>query len=887
MENLEKFKAKRKIVRSSCTRLITRIDTFMQTLDTESDDDREMLSEHLTNLEEIQSDLRILNDKIEELISDEKLFEAEIQNSIEYEESISDSKLRIRCQLKKFKIEHSGSESIANVSNSLDNRNINASSSVVSVNLPKLNIPTFSGDSSQFLEFFNSFTSAIDSNQSLSNVDKFIYLKSFLSGEASKTVAGFVLNDENYHSCLKLLKDRYGKQEHLISCFVNKLLEIEPVKFSSNIKGLRSLYDESEISIRNLQSMGIASDNFGHLLIPILLKQLPHNLVVEFHRKRDPNKTGDVNELMKFIKFEIESREAANAVSGLTFKPQESVRPKNEYRKPTNRNYFPTSAALNTISIKNVCMFCKSNSHASLKCKQITDEQKRYKLKKEGRCYRCLLNKHMISQCNVKIQPCESCHSSQHNFLFCPKTRNKIAVQKQSPEIPEIKESSSNEVNYITENQTVMSSLLKPKNSNNYTTLLQTASVQVESGSKKLVARLLYDSASQKSFIRKDLARALNVKCIRKEKLFIYTFANRNPSEKEFECVDITLRSRFPPFQYINIEALVTDEICGAQLYSNVDTQLYDEIVQEGYVLSDLRDENMPIQVLLGADFMFSTLTGKLKNFSRQLYLQSTLFGDTLMGQVTDVSQSRNTTSCLNVFCSSPGKDLTNLWSIESFLSNKEFESKKCLDYVGDFQEKLEFVDGRYEAPLLWKSESARENLRDNLEVARKRFNVLEKRLKNDESLFERYNAVMQEQLKDGIIEMCNDNCFTGYTMPHRDVFRENSSSTKTRIVYDASSKQGTNCSLNECLLPGENLNANLVDVILKFREHKIGFCGDIARAFLQIQVSDFDRNYLCFLYYQNCDKNQPVTLYHFNRHCFGVTCSPYVLAATIKTHLN
>ena len=43
----------------------------------------------------------------------------------------------------------------------------------------------------------------------------------------------------------------------------------------------------------------------------------------------------------------------------------------------------------------------------------------------------------------------------------------------------------------------------------------------------------------------------------------------------------------------------------------------------------------------------------------------------------------------------------------------------------------------------------------------------------------------------------------------------------------------------------------------------------------------------ICFLYYKNCDKSQPVVLYHFNRYCFGITCSPNVLVATIKTHLN
>lgn len=100
-------------------------------------------------------------------------------------------------------------------------------------------------------------------------------------------MAGFAIKDEKYKSCLNLLKDRYGKKGLLISCFVNKLMEIEQVKFSSNIRWLRSLYNKREISIRNVQAMGVGSENFGHLLIPILLKQLPHNLILELHRKRN------------------------------------------------------------------------------------------------------------------------------------------------------------------------------------------------------------------------------------------------------------------------------------------------------------------------------------------------------------------------------------------------------------------------------------------------------------------------------------------------------------------------------------------------------------------------------------------------------------------------
>ncbi|XP_035214304.1 uncharacterized protein LOC118188070 [Stegodyphus dumicola] len=154
--------------------------------------------------------------------------------------------------------------------------------------------------------------------------------------------------------------------------------------------------------------------------------------------------------------------------------------------------------------------------------------------------------------------------------------------------------------------------------------------------------------------------------------------------------------------------------------------------------------------------------------------------------------------------------------------------------------------------------------------MATKRFVILEKQFKGDELLFERYNGVMKEQLSEVITEICNNSCFVGYVMPHSEVIREDSLSAKTRVVSDASSKQGSCNSLNEYLLPGENSSVNLVDIILKFTEHKIGLCGDIART-LQIQVTRDDRNYLCFVYYENCNKTQATTTVLIEPHLFSL----------------
>ncbi|GFX09044.1 DUF1758 domain-containing protein [Trichonephila clavipes] len=112
-------------------------------------------------------------------------------------------------------------------------------------------------------------------------------------------------------------------------------------------------------------------------------------------------------------------------------------------------------------------------------------------------------HKHLISQCKVKITPCETCQCLQHNSLFCPKT--KTPLLNNSIEIPEIgnvkKPETETQVKEI-----VMSSVLNASYSpENYATLLQTAEVQVINGCNKAMARLLFDSGSQKSFIRNDL----------------------------------------------------------------------------------------------------------------------------------------------------------------------------------------------------------------------------------------------------------------------------------------------------------------------------------------------------------------------------------------------
>ncbi|GBL73982.1 hypothetical protein AVEN_230908-1 [Araneus ventricosus] len=198
----------------------------------------------------------------------------------------------------------------------LDESRMKSPSVQSSVKLPKLVLEKYSGDPKKFTEFWNSCESIIDKNESLNKVEKFAYLKTLLIGAASNVVASLELNEKkkDYDEYIKTLKERFGKKDIIVSQFMNKLLNLESVQSASNVKALRrlyGLYDEIEIAVRNLEAQGVTKGSFGQILIPVLLKSIAEEFVLEFNRKK--KKTKDdicVSDLLDFIKNKIECREA-------------------------------------------------------------------------------------------------------------------------------------------------------------------------------------------------------------------------------------------------------------------------------------------------------------------------------------------------------------------------------------------------------------------------------------------------------------------------------------------------------------------------------------------------------------------------------------------------
>ena len=267
------------------------------------------------------------------------------------------------------------------------------------VKLPKISIQKFDGDIASWNSFIETFEAAVDSKDNLTSVEKFTYLKGYLSGSALQCIEGFPLSHDNYSEALKLLKERFGNIQVIISTHMNKLINLERVT-SCNVIQLRQLYDKIETNVRALNSVGIDAEHFGPLLIPIVVEKIPNVVRLQITRKLG-KENWDVNEFLKCINDEVSAREHFKYL----------------YKQDDDEKADYTASALaiasGSASGKRQCVFCEK-SHFSDQCNIVTDiEARREILRRKRYCFRCLRGSHMARSCRVHVK----CY--RYHVVFC------------------------------------------------------------------------------------------------------------------------------------------------------------------------------------------------------------------------------------------------------------------------------------------------------------------------------------------------------------------------------------------------------------------------------------------------------------------------------------
>ena len=146
------------------------------------------------------------------------------------------------------------------------------------MNLTKIELSKFSGQALKWQMFWDQLESAIHSKESLSDIDKFTYLKGLLTGSESDCISGLSLTVPNYKEAVNILKERYANPKIIIWVHLESLVKLPAVRDVNNVTSLRKIYGRVESSIRNLKSVGNNAGSCGSLLTLLLTEKLPPKL---------------------------------------------------------------------------------------------------------------------------------------------------------------------------------------------------------------------------------------------------------------------------------------------------------------------------------------------------------------------------------------------------------------------------------------------------------------------------------------------------------------------------------------------------------------------------------------------------------------------------------
>ncbi|XP_037502339.1 uncharacterized protein LOC119376655 [Rhipicephalus sanguineus] len=237
---------------------------------------------------------------------------------------------------------------------------------------------------------------------------------------------------------------------------------------------------------------------------------------------------------------------------------------------------------------------------------------------------------------------------------------------------------------------------------------------------------------------------------------------------------------------------------------------------------------------------------------------------------------------------------IANLWCIDSLgVQDSPDGSQSDSNSLELFENDVSKKGERYEVPLLLR-EPGLETGQSNYDLAKQRLLMQLRRFRQQPDLLVHYDDTIKAYFNESHADRVPDDMVlkpNTYYMPHHGVIGRDAVTTKLRVVFDASSHAPGQPSLNNVLMKGPKMDADLLKLLLNFRMHPIIMVADIKKAYLQISIRPEDRDALRFLWVARLPTEHepfpPIVRWQMTRVPFGAKSSPFLLAATLHQHFR
>ena len=539
------------------------------------------------------------------------------------------------------------------------------------------------------------------------------------------------------------------------------------------------------------------------------------------------------------------------------------------------KRHFKKAVAIGSYhtSVDDSCTACKSNKHPLYAChhfRSLPHDQKRSLVKKHKMCLNCLKPGHFASQC-PSTQRCKKCQRPHHSLLH---SESKPSDSNSKESVP-------------TDNNTpTLLSHVAHADATSKQILLMTCRVLVITpGGQTTQARALLDSASSTSFVSERLAQLLRLP--RRNHLAriagIGGMSHRTFSQSvvNFRVAHTTSRGKSFEVQAIVLPKVTSELPHQPVAFDKRWTHL------SGIQLAD-PDFGSPghVDILLGVD-VFSSVVLHGRRFGTPGCPSAfqTCFGWVLSGVVSNDAVPEESVVSYHSSVLTGDDLLRSFWEVEDRSPGQSTlspEEKLVMDFFATKHYRDEA--NRFVVPLPKKLEA--DPLGESRSQAVRRFLSLERSLRN-KGQFQEFATAMDEMAHAELVPEADlqKPCSEVFYMPMQAVVKSSSTTTKVRAVFDASAKTSSGVSLNDQLLVGPTVHSPLINVLMRFRLHRIAFTTDVSRMYRAVVLHPSDRDLHRFVWRR--DPEEPIKDFRMTRLTFGVSASSFIANMCVRQNAD
>jgi len=785
--------------------------------------------------------------------------EVDVQNVIYIE--LYEKSMTIRCELDThlitFRLSNPVPNPITTAATSRDNN----------MRLSRIELPTFSGDSNDWLPFRDMFMATVDLNTSLTNTEKLIHLQRSLNGEAARVIQTLALTDGNYNIAWKALIERYQNEKELLFATMNKIFS-QPQITPQSASSIRSLVDTTKNAIRTFTML---KGTIDHVFVYLMYMKLDSSTKELLLQQTDAKKIPDLEKIYDFL----EQRGMAIATSGtssssLSRQPQWRVKPQSHYTHYTQ-------------STEQCALLC-NDSHFLFKCPKFLGfnvQQRIDHLKKEFLCFNCLRGGHSVQRCPSK-NTCRTCGKIHHTLIH---------VSQPNSIVPENNEST----NYGSHAPGQIFSNHGQHSEEISSSLLATAVIRITGSRGEQICRVLLDGGSSTSFITASCVQRLGLH-VRPAETEITGLSASSVGSATGVCTFI-MKPHFKSDSTYQVDALImkqiTSQLPSQSFSASSFTHLHDlQLADPQFHTSS------SIDILLGSDIFWTLLENEKRcGFSNQPTAVKTTLGWLVAGPYQSHRKKR-----VNSFITNLQLDnrLQQFWETENIpaVENAETDQptpteRACEEFYLNTTTR-DVVSGRFTACIPWKhpkpeiGESRSYAVRRLLQMERRLSSKTnnERRKSENQHYKNEYIQFMREYQELGHMTQVppldgmhpNNNV---YYIPHHFVLKSDSTTTKFRVVFDGSAKSSTGNSINDAMMIGATVQSTLFEIVLRFRMNPVAYCADIAKMYRQILIALEDRDFQRILWRE--EPSQPILEYQLNTVTYGTAAAPFLATRTLN----